>query len=181
MDDVAGERDLVAGVLAGEAQALATFYARHIPVVRGVLVRMVGIAEAEDVTQEVFLRAIAHLGRFRHDASLKWWLARIAAHCGLRHLRGVRRGARRVLLLQPPAPPPIPEDGVLAREEREQARRALEGLGAGDREILELREILGLPYEEIRYRLNIRHLGTVWSRLHKARESLRRAWRTLRS
>jgi DNA-directed RNA polymerase specialized sigma24 family protein len=84
------DRDLAGRVLAGEPEALAAFHGRYLPVVRGVLVRMVGPADADDLTQEVFLRAIAHLGRFRHDASLSWWMSRIAAHCGIRHLRGVR-------------------------------------------------------------------------------------------
>lgn len=174
------DRELVARVLSQDAAAVCEFYAQHAGVVRGVLVRMVGSGDADDLVQETFLRALAHLGRFRHDASLSWWLSRIAAHVGVRWLRGEHRAKARQLALPEPAAAPDPEHAVLAGEERATARRALEALPEPDREILRLREVCGLPYEEIQSRMKIRYLGTVRSRLHKARESLRRAWRALR-
>lgn len=174
------DRELVARVLGGEPDAVSELYARHAGVVRGVLVRMVGAADADDLVQETFLRALAHLGRFRHDASLAWWLSRIAAHVGVRWLRGENRAKARRIALPEPGAPPDPEAAVLAGEERATARRALEALPEPDRELIRLREVCGLPYEEIQSRLKIRYLGTVRSRLHKARESLRRAWRALR-
>lgn len=173
------ERELVERILAGDERAVAELFSRHAPLVRGVLVRMAGRADAEDLVQEVFVRALAHLGRFRHDASLRFWLSRIAVHCGSRHLRGVRRAERRALALSPPPGPATPEQELIEQEERDSARQALARVPANDREILELRELFGLTYEEIQERLRIRHLGTVRSRLHKARESLRNAWRAL--
>jgi RNA polymerase sigma-70 factor (ECF subfamily) len=179
MTDQGDERALIERVLAGDEGAVAELYARHLPLVKSVLIRMVGRADADDLAQEVFVRALAHLGRFRQDASLKYWISRIAVHCGSRHLRGVRRAERRTLALEAPPGPPTPEDAVMEADERDSARQALARLPENDREILELRELLGLTYEEIQERLRVRHLGTVRSRLHKARESLRNAWRAL--
>ena len=174
-----GDSELIEQVLAGDVDAVEQFYRRYRPVVCAVLNRMVG-GDAEDVAQEVFLRALAHLGRFRGDASLSWWLSRIAAHCGMRHLRGKSRAEAHLRAVELPSLPATPEAEVLALEERTDARRALARVPDSDREILELRELLGLSYDEIQSRLKLRHLGTVRSRLHKARESLRRAWRALR-
>jgi RNA polymerase sigma-70 factor (ECF subfamily) len=172
------DRQLVDRVLSGDPGGLVELYARHAPSVRGMLVRMVGRDAAEDLVQEVFLRACAHLSTFRGDSGLRWWLCRIAANCGARHLRGVRHAP--VALPEEPlvSDARTPEDAVLAHEDRVQARHALARLGEDDRQLILLREIFGLSYEEIRERLSIPHLGTVRSRLHKAREALRRAWST---
>lgn len=180
MDDSAGsraeDRALVARVLSGDRSALEELYAAHAGPVRGLVIRMAGREAAEDLVQEVFLRACAHLSTFRGDAGLRWWLCRIAANAAARHLRRARRSP--VALPEEPlaAGGRSPEDAMLETEDRAEARHALARLSRDDRQLILMREIFGLSYEEIRERLAIPYLGTVRSRLHKAREALRRAW-----
>ena len=177
MDDAARERDRSILILchAGDPAGLGQLYAAHAAGVRAFLARMVG-ADADDLTHEVFLRAAAHVGKFRGEASLGWWLTRIANNCAARHVARARRQVPVPELEVRAETRSGPEERALEAEDRRDARQALERLPSEDRQILMLREISGLSYEEIRDRLRLRVVGTVKSRLHKAREALRRAW-----
>jgi RNA polymerase sigma-70 factor (ECF subfamily) len=169
------DREILRRARDGDREAVVLLYTTYAPLVRNYLVRMVGSSSAEDVAQEVFIRAFASLDRYRGESGLGFWLTRIAANCGARHLTR----SRHVPLPLPSEhveERPGPEQRALDADDRRAAVSVLERLAVPDRQILVLREVFGLSYEQIRQRLELRFIGTVRSRLHKARDALRRAW-----
>jgi RNA polymerase sigma-70 factor (ECF subfamily) len=134
---------------------------------------------AEDVTSEVFLKALRSLHRYDAGrAAPRTWLLRIARNAVIDHLRTLRRrGALHVPLdriPEPASPLPSPEDRVV-RQERMQRIRTGEGrLRPGDREILSLRYGAGLGNGEIAERLGIT-ANAAAVRVHRALARLRRA------
>ncbi len=142
----------------------------------GVALRMLGNrAEAEEVAQEAFVRAHRALGDFRGDAKLSTWLYAITSRLCLNRLAsGERRltshGEEALLRLSDAGPRP---DAALERSELETALgRAIAELPEDRRIVVVLRDIEGLSYEEIAQVLEL-ELGTVRSRLHRARADLK--------
>ena len=138
-------------------------------------------SDAEDATQEAFLRAFRGLRRFRRGSSFFTWLYRIAANCAITRVRSrARRASVEVALVSPdeganPDPPDrhaeTPPEAV-AREERIRlVRAAIGSLIPDHRTVVVLRDMEGLSYEEIAGVLN-ESLSAVKSRLHRAREVL---------
>jgi len=143
---------------------------------------------AEETAQDVFVSLYRNLGKFRGDASFKSWFYRVVVnHCRNRHKALSRRkhglhdsidaqsgdedrGRPRDLV----DGKPDPEEALDARMARQLVERALETLGEEGRMILLLREGQGLAYEEIADMLGLR-VGTVKSRIHRARAQLKRA------
>jgi RNA polymerase sigma-70 factor (ECF subfamily) len=162
---------------AGDPAGAELLYQQLSHAVRVTLIRIVGPQGADELQNEVFLRALAGLPTFRGESSLKHWVLRIAVNCGLKHLRQQRQEA--ALLTADPLVEDTPEALLLEGEDRRQAREALETLRPQEREILVLREVMGLPYEAIQERMELTSTGTVKSRLHSAREAIRRAWSRL--
>lgn len=137
-------------------------------------------AEAEDLTQDVFVRVWRSIGRFRGDSAFSTWLFRIAVNVARTHLS--RRSRWRLFSrpasdASPDAPaeaedPPSPErleDDVVRRDAID---RALATLSPDLREAVTLRDVEGLEYREIARALDI-PLGTVESRIFRARQRLR--------
>jgi RNA polymerase sigma-70 factor (ECF subfamily) len=142
--------------------------------------------EALDLCQDVFLRVFRMLGQFRGDSSLRTWIYRIALNQASNRLRGWRRRHRNhQVSLDLAAPGDLPESKVSTMPDRvlqqqETAGRvwsALDALPFDQRAIVVLREIDGFSYEEIAASLNVA-VGTVKSRLARAREQLRQKLRT---
>ena len=135
--------------------------------------------DAQDAAQEVFLRAYRGIGRFRADAKLSTWVFQIAMNVCIDMVR--RQSRRPVVSLtqgddeesmidlpdESYAPEPIYERRAL----REEVQSALKRLSPEHREIIVLRDITGLSYEEIADVLQIT-TGTVKSRLFRARDRL---------
>lgn len=169
------EEWLVRRSKAGDREAFGQIVSRHQTAVYRVVRGILGDpAESEDVTQEVFLKAYASLGRFRGEANLFTWLYRIAVNEALRSRR-----RRRPQPLEeapeaavPPAEPAEPEETPTL----ETLRRLLDRLPEDHRTIVVLRDLEGLSYREIAETLEI-PLGTVESRLFRARRELRALWR----
>jgi RNA polymerase sigma-70 factor (ECF subfamily) len=138
--------------------------------------------EALDLSQEVFLRVFSTIHRFRGQSSLRTWIYRIAVNQARNRHRFWRRRHRadQVSLDQHMAVygdclscREASPDGVLAQKElAAQLTRALDHLPFDQRTAIVLREIDGLSYEEIAYSLGVA-VGTVKSRLTRARKSLR--------
>ena len=141
--------------------------------------------EAEDVVQEAYVRAYRAFGGFRGDAMRPWLLA-IVRNEAYRALRKKRR-AHSVLALSAdldpgeavdaddvPSAAPSAEALLVAAEEREQLFAALATLPHAYREAVVLRDLEGLSYAEIAEVAGIA-LGTVMSRLSRARSLLRAA------
>ncbi|HJQ34722.1 MAG TPA: sigma-70 family RNA polymerase sigma factor [Pyrinomonadaceae bacterium] len=145
--------------------------------------------EARDLTQETFLQAFRHLSSFRGDADLKTWLYRIAVNQARNRWRWWKRRRRdRTLSLDAPVSEgqdaPLsaglasdtaedPERQTLARERERALHAALRTLSRPYREVIVLRDIEGLSYEEVALALDL-NVGTVKSRLSRGRDELRR-------
>jgi RNA polymerase sigma-70 factor, ECF subfamily len=174
------ELDLAMRHRYGDEQAFAEVFRRFEPMVFNLAFRLFGDREeAEDMTQEVFLRVFRHLGKFRGRSSLKTWVYRIT----LNQCRS-RLGRRRWLQVALPgggagsylpelvAPGPNPEGCALAQAERRRLVAGLRALAPPFREAVVLRDIEGLTYQEIAEVLRVR-IGTVRSRIARGREQLR--------
>lgn len=162
---------------AGDAEAFEEMVRTYQHRVYGVALRMMrSPAEAEEVAQETFLRAHRALGEFRGDARLLTWLYAIASRLCLNRLasgesRMARHRADDVAHL-PGREGDEPGDD-LERGEREAAlHRAIGELPEDRRIVVTLRDLEGLSYEEIAAALGL-ELGTVRSRLHRARVELK--------
>ena len=174
MDDA----ELVASARAGDPDAFATLVGRYetriVRLVRG----MVPESDTEDVTQEAFLKAYRKLGNFDGRSSFYTWLFRIAANTAMDWRKKERHRRHAPLPEGPegedrvPSSDAGPESAVMRRELAARIDAAIEALPDKYHEILVLREIEGLSYEEISERLGMSK-GTVESRLFRARERLR--------
>lgn len=173
------EADLLARCRQGDPRAFEDLVRRYQNQVFAVALRMLGDrGEAEDLSQEVFLKVFRGLGSFRGEAKFSTWLYSIVSHECLNRLRARRpprpaRAAEREGE-EPAVSDPNP-DAVTLLERRELAERLEEEigrLGPEHRAILILRDLQGLSYEEIAEALGL-ELGTVRSRLHRARAELK--------
>jgi RNA polymerase sigma-70 factor (ECF subfamily) len=141
--------------------------------------------DALDVAQEVFLSAYRNLAGFRGEASLSTWLLRIAANRSLNRIRQrATRAAREVMSIEPqgdgdaPFQPPgreedRPDRMLESRETRKILEAAIANLDEDARMLVLLSDVEGLSYEELSEAVGI-PLGTVKSKLHRARMALRK-------
>ena len=160
---------------AGETAAFEELVITYQHRVFGVALRMLGnAAEAQEVAQEAFIRAHRGLAEFRGDAKLSTWLYAITSRLCLNRLatgeRRLRRQGEETLLRLAGGETP---DVAVERGELEAAlHRAIAELPEERRIVVVLRDLEGLPYEEIAEVLDL-ELGTVRSRLHRARADLK--------
>jgi RNA polymerase sigma factor (sigma-70 family) len=129
---------------------------------------------ADDVVQEAFLRAHQNLARFDLARPFGPWICRIAANLAVNHVRSPisREEGLPEAHAETPSAGPSPLVGVLDQEARAQLARAMEALSADQRAVFVLRVFDELSYKEIAESLEI-SIGTVMSRLARARERLR--------
>ena len=134
--------------------------------------------DAEDAVQEAFLRAVKFFGQFRGDNARAWLLTIVRRAC---YATWEGRGTKTVGLDEHAAEvedeKPGPEDLLLQQATRAMMVEALEGLSLEFREAIVLREIEGLSYREMAEVLQV-PLGTVMSRLARARSRLRQGLET---
>lgn len=133
--------------------------------------------EAEDVAQEAFVAAYVKLSSFKQNSAFYTWLYRIAFNTAISRRRKKRPNrsvdSQKELTGSEPIDPGDTPEGALERSERiDQVQTALQQLGDEQRSILVLREMEDCSYEEISSILEI-PVGTVRSRLHRARAQLR--------
>lgn len=142
--------------------------------------------DACDTVQEAFLSACRGIGSFRGDSSFSTWLTAITVNLARNRLKQTRgRHCREVMSLDNPirteegfmsADPPSDADSAHEQLEREEIRakvwECIKGLGPDFREVLVLRDMQDLSYDEIGSILKLAS-GTVKSRLSRARESIR--------
>jgi RNA polymerase sigma-70 factor (ECF subfamily) len=136
-------------------------------------------AEAEDLVQETYIRAIPAMKRLRSESNIKGWLFKILRNTWLNHLRKRRtapviswteEGDGSVRDIAEPAKDSY--HALVGKMEKEQVQAAIQALSVKFREIILLREFEELSYDEIAGLLNC-PLGTVMSRLARARSKLR--------
>lgn len=167
---------LVDRLQAGEGRAFEELVRTFQHRVFSVAFRMLGSGtEAEEVAQEVFLRAYRGLAEFRREAKLSTWLYTITSRLCLSRLeagerRLVRHGDEALANLRNGQADPL---SALEQGELEAAlHRAIAELPDDRRVVVILRDLEGLAYEEIAETLGLA-LGTVRSRLHRARLDLK--------
>jgi RNA polymerase sigma-70 factor (ECF subfamily) len=156
-----------------DANAFAEIVNRYQKRLYALAYRMLGSSvEAEDATQEAFLRAYRALHSFRTDAAFAPWIYRIATNVCLDVLRARRPvSSTDESPVDPPAHVSV-EGSVVERERIHALSNAVQQLPAGLRTVFLLRHESDLSYEEIADTLGI-PLNTVRTRLFRARNALR--------
>jgi RNA polymerase sigma-70 factor (ECF subfamily) len=131
-------------------------------------------AEAEEITQEVFLKMITRVEQYDGRAAVSSWLFAIAANACRDRLRRTRRAIVVPLdaVAETPARGEPIENRLHERERRQAVRRALSKLSEEQREALVLARYHGMPYAEIARTLQITE-GAVKTRIFRAMETLK--------
>ncbi len=182
MNDVStSDQQLINQCLAGETDAFGVLVTRYEERLYGTLVHMVGSAhEARDVVQEAFVLAFQKLKTFRQESAFYSWLFRIAYNTAISRHRRSRPGMASVDAIRDKTgteptdsrPESDPAYRLHTSETQALVSAALEELAEDFRTVIILREMEGLSYEEIA-ELVACPVGTVRSRIHRARSELR--------
>ena len=176
------EQELLTKAAKGSRDAFGELVRRYEKKVLTLSNRLCGNPDdGADAAQEAFVSAWQGLPRFRGDANFSTWLYRLTSNACMDLLRRrQRRDAHAGASLNdgetPPDIPdtaPSPQELAERRELRQELRDALQTLSPEHRQILILREIHQLSYDEIGQALSL-DAGTVKSRIHRARDSLRK-------
>lgn len=177
---------LIDACRSGKTEAYGTLVRRYQDRLYPTVLRLTGCAEdAQDLLQETFLRAYEKLGNFQGESSFYTWVYRIGVNLALSgrrrrrpssRLGGGREGGPNDQVTDPgETDPSLP----MERAERDRAiQEALDGLAADHRAVVVMKEFDGLRYEQIGQILGV-PVGTVRSRLHRARCELRERLRGL--
>ncbi len=178
------DTELVERFRAGDRAAFNEIVLRYQDRVHTLCYRWLGDAPtAEETAQDVFLALFRSLGSFRGEARLSTWIFKVTLnHCRNRRLHRSRRGWGRTESLGPTGSDDIPERqiaddgpgadaGTTTREAQALVTAALDRLDDDHRQILLLRDVEDLSYDEIADILELPR-GTVKSRIHRARAEL---------
>jgi RNA polymerase sigma-70 factor (ECF subfamily) len=167
------ERLLVLRCQAGDEQAFAEIVRAYDPRLRYFLLKLLANPEAaEDAAQDVWLDVYRGLVRLREPKAFRAWLYRLARDRAFRQLR--KTHPMQALLDDSNIAIAEDSDEGFSKEDAEQIHRALDTLSPEHREVLVLRFIEDLSYDEIG-RITGCRPGTVKSRIHYAKQTLRRA------
>jgi len=177
------DEELVRQLRAGRETAYETLLERYQQPVYNLALRLLNEpGDASDVVQEVFLKVFRNVGRFRHQSSLKTWIYRITVNEAHNQRRWFFRHRSREVGLEDepqearnralPDGTRSPFDYAFDREKHVLIETALARINPLFREVVVLRDIEDLSYEEIADVLQI-SLGTVKSRIMRGREALR--------
>ncbi len=169
---------LIDEALAGDSAAFGRLVTRYQDRLYNMLVHVVGSAdEAYDVAQDAFVQAFLKLDTFHRNSAFYTWLYRIGFNLAISRRRRQRpttsvEQAREQTGSEPVSRDDLPTDHLDREERVGQVRVAIASLSEEFRSVLVLREIDGCCYETIAEILNL-PVGTVRSRLHRARLELR--------
>lgn len=186
-DDELQDEAIVERIRAGEGRLFGLLYQRYRGRTFALAFGMTGQCEqAEDLTQEIFLRVYERLATFQRQAKFATWFYRIALNHCLNHCRNERRrrttvdsddgqasGLGRLQALEQA------DTSLMQKEIQRHIRSALMSLKPEIRLLLLLKEIEGLSYDEIAERLEC-STGTVASRLSRGRRLLARKLESLK-
>ena len=166
------DRMLADQVLAGDELAFRRLYGRHTPRLYLLVLRLLGgsEADAQDVVQDTWLKAVESLGRFRWDASFGTWLSAIGLNVAREALRRQSRRTEESLNEEHDQAERQPLEHVDAMD----LERAIRALPPGYRTVLVLHDVEGYRHEEIAERLGIA-VGTSKAQLFHARRAMRAA------
>jgi RNA polymerase sigma-70 factor (ECF subfamily) len=170
------ERELITRAGEGDMRAFGEIYQRVSGYVYTLAYRVVNTKhDAEEVTQDVFLKIYHSLNSFKFESSLKTWLYRITVNTALNHTKKRNRVTTREVeeVFENPATVTQSDAGKFleAGETEDQLKILLDQLNPDQRACIVLREIEGLDYQRIASDLGI-NINTVRSRLKRARETL---------
>src|SRR4051794_29215767 len=167
------ERLLVVRSQAGDEAAFSELVERFSPRLRYFLRKMLSSADgAEDALQDVWLDVLRHLPRLADPQALVAWLYRIARDQAFGRLR--KRGRAEQLLDEASVIDAAADEGDFSPEDAARIHAALDELPAEQREVLVLRFLEEMSYEEIARVVGCQ-LGTVRSRIHYGKRALRKA------
>jgi RNA polymerase sigma-70 factor (ECF subfamily) len=172
------DAQLIAETLAGKTTAFGQLVQKYQDRLYNTVVHVVGNTEdARDVVQEAFVQAFVKLGTFQQTSAFYTWLYRIAFNVAASHCRRRRPCASVEQVRETTGQEPIdgqsgPDERLEQEERARQVQQALAALSDEHRTVLVLREIDGCCYETIAEVLGV-PVGTVRSRLHRARMQLR--------
>ena len=181
----ADDKVLVARCKEGDRDAFRSLVQKYERRIYGIVVGMIrDREEAWDLTQEVFVKVYRHLGSFEGNSSLYTWMYRITVNLCIDYIRkrkeaslefdDARRHDGPVGLDSPVGKPAdTPPQRLLREELVGKVNQALERLSPKHKQIIILREVEGLAYQEIADVLGI-SIGTVMSRLFHARRNMQR-------
>jgi RNA polymerase sigma-70 factor (ECF subfamily) len=166
------ERGLVQRAQAGDVQAFEQLYRDNLGRVHGLCFRLAGNETlAEELTQDVFVRAWQKLGSFRGESAFFSWLYPLAVNVALSERRSRRRRTARVFAtddltpFERPERPATPEGGF-------DLERALGALPPGARAVFVLHDVEGYKHDEIAALTGVA-TGTSKAQLHRARKLLK--------
>lgn len=176
------EAELIQAARSGDQEAFARLVETHQGKVYALAYRMTGNREdAADLTQEAFLNAWRGLASFQSQSAFATWLYRLTSNACIDFLRREKRRSALSITVEDDAQerqaeiPDLrhsPEQELERQESRQAVRQGLAALSSEHREVLVLRELEGLSYQEIAQQLGLEE-GTVKSRIARARMSLR--------
>lgn len=182
MDDVnASDQALIDRCLEGQTDAYGELVTRYQDRLYATLVSMLGsVHDARDATQDAFVLAFQKLETFRRESAFYSWLFRIAYNAAVSRHRKTRRetgsidAARAVTGREPmdERPQADPSHELQISERQSLVRSALGELADEYRTVIILREMEGFSYEQIAELMDV-PIGTIRSRIHRARSELR--------
>jgi len=176
------EDHLVKALKSGDRRAFERLVRLHQHLVYALCLRMLcNPQEAEDVAQDVFISLFQSIQSFRQECLLSTWLYRITRNRCLNHIKANRRhGASKEEPLNEETCPATeegeasqPEQQMAQKEQRALVEEEISRLSEEHRELLLLRDIEQLEYEQIQAITGL-PMGTIKSRLHRARMELAR-------
>lgn len=150
------------------------FVSEHLRRIFVQIYRIVGnVSDAQDLTQEAFIKALQRQDQLKDELKAAHWLSRIATNTAIDFLRRNGRVSFCEIEAAPESPAESPEDVLLRTEHREYLEDGLRLLTDRERVALVLRDVEGLPAEEVAKRLDCSK-ATVRSHIANARVKLRR-------
>lgn len=167
---------LACRIASGDIQAFEDFYQRYHRRIYTLCLRMTrNVAEAEDLTQEIFIHVYRKIGSFRGESTMMTWLHRVTVNQVLMHLRKSR--VRREQTTEDGEIPEPKVEGALVpgqmmAVDRLALEKAIARLPPGYRAVFILHDVEGYEHSEIAHMLGA-CVGTSKSQLHKARKRLR--------
>lgn len=167
------DSQLVQSAQQGDPAAFGNLVQRYQqPLLRAMLPVTENHEEAQDIVQEAFIQAYRNLGSFRGDSAFFTWIYRIAFNLAKARHRKQRPLSIDTSSLSMPSKEPSAEQKFESSEFRTILRTAIAELSIDHQHVIILRELEELDYDEIAQRLDL-SVGTVRSRLHRARAQLR--------
>ncbi|MEM7409298.1 MAG: RNA polymerase sigma factor [Myxococcota bacterium] len=170
-DRSGSDAEVVRRAAAGDVEAFETLYRTHVPRIHGLCLRMARDRnEADELTQQTFVRAWERLGSFRGDAAFSTWLHRVAVNVVISEMRARGRWRERHTDEVPTDLVSLPT-GALEGTDLD-LERAIAGLSTQARLVFWLHDVLGYKHQEIADTTGLA-VGTSKAHLHRARRLLR--------